>query len=92
MQPSLDESWWKGWFGFDGPTGALFNKVLEKKADELPEIEGFSPSNPWKKATALAELAVSDEAPPAQVTVFVDAAEARAEVTRLSGARRSWSQ
>ncbi|MCI0545597.1 MAG: 13E12 repeat family protein, partial [Actinobacteria bacterium] len=27
MQPSLDESWWKGWFGLDGYSGALVDKV-----------------------------------------------------------------
>ncbi len=32
MQPSLDESWWKGWFGFDGSTGALVNKTLSEKS------------------------------------------------------------
>ncbi len=41
MQPSLDESWWKGWFGLDGYTGALFDKFVSAAADALPDdVEG----------------------------------------------------
>ncbi len=28
MQPSFDESWWKGWFGLDGTPGAMVDKIL----------------------------------------------------------------
>jgi 5-methylcytosine-specific restriction endonuclease McrA len=77
MQPSLDESWWKGRFGFDGATGALVNKTLSEKADDLPVLpDGNRGDSSWRKATALAELCLSDDPPPAQLTVFVDATHA----------------
>jgi hypothetical protein len=71
LQPSLDESWWKVWGGFDGYAGAIIDKVLSETADNLPEeAEGFGSS--WRRATALVQLCVSDEPAPAQVTVLVD--------------------
>ncbi|MEA1903824.1 MAG: HNH endonuclease [Actinomycetota bacterium] len=77
MQPTLDESWWKAWGGFDGPTGALVDKTLTEKADLLPDLpDGSKGDLGWRKAMALAETCVSGEAPPAQVTVFVDASQA----------------
>lgn len=76
MQPSLDESWWRVWGGFDGPSGALVDKVLTEKADALPETEGIETEMSWKKATALVETMMSDEAPSAQVNVIVDTTEA----------------
>ena len=77
LQPSLDESWWKGWFGLDGATGALVDKILSEKADELPLLpDGTRGDSSWRKAIALAELCVTDDPPPAQVTVFVDATHA----------------
>lgn len=74
-QPSLDESWWKIWGGLDGPAGALFDKALNDKADQLPEVEGKNMNQARKRATALVELAVGGEAKPAHVTVFVDAVD-----------------
>jgi len=77
MQPSLDESWWQGRFGMDGATGALVHKTLSEKADDLPLLpDGTRGDSSWRKAIALAELCVTDEPPPAQLTVFVDAAHA----------------
>ncbi len=77
IQPSLDESWWKLWGGLDGASGALMDKVLSEAADQLPELpDGTRGDASWRKATALVELCISDDPPPAQVTVFVDAAEA----------------
>lgn len=73
LQPSLDESWWRLWGGFDGYAGALVDKVLSEAADLLPEPGG---DTSWRRATALVELCVSDEPPPAQVTVFVDTTHA----------------
>lgn len=74
MQPSLDESWWNGWFGLDGPSGALVEKVLSEKADQLPDFpDGIEGDSGWRRATALVETMFSDEAPPANVTVIVDA-------------------
>jgi HNH endonuclease/Domain of unknown function (DUF222) len=73
MQPSLDESWWKLWGGLDGATGALVDKTLSNKADDLPLLpDGTRGDSSWRKAMALAELCVSDDPPPAQLTVFVD--------------------
>lgn len=74
MQPALDESWWKFWGGMDGPTGALVDKALTEKADEIPNLpDGRTGNQGWRKAMALAQACVSGEAPPATVTVFVDA-------------------
>lgn len=74
LQPSLDASWWKLWGGLDGVSGAIVDKVLTEAADQLPTLpDGTRGDSSWRKATALVELAVSDEPPPAQVTVFVDA-------------------
>jgi hypothetical protein len=77
MQPSLDESWWKLWGGLDGYGGAIVSKTLSEAADQLPPLpDGSGGDSSWRKANALVQLCVSDEAPPAQVTVFVDAGEA----------------
>ncbi|MEA1904068.1 MAG: HNH endonuclease [Actinomycetota bacterium] len=77
MQPTLDESWWRVWGGLDGATGALVDKTLTEKADQLPDLpDGSKGDLGWRKAMALAEACVSGEVPPAQVTVFVDAKSA----------------
>lgn len=77
MQPSLDESWWKIWGGLDGVTGAAVDNALTERADQLPDLpDGSSGSHPWRRATALYELATGGRTPEAQVTVFVDAAHA----------------
>lgn len=90
MQPSLDESWWRLWGGLDGYTGALVDKTLSERADQLPELpDGSRGSASWRKAMALGELCVSDDAPPAQVTVFVDASEAAQSGARVRGGPRS---
>jgi hypothetical protein len=83
LQPSLDESWWKLWGGLDGTSGALVDQVLTKAADDLPPLpDGTRGEHTWRKATALVQLCVTDQPPPAQITVFVDttqAAETNAE-------------
>jgi len=77
LQPSLDESWWKGYFGFDGATGALVDKVISERADDLPLLpDGSRGDSSWRRAMALAEMCVSDDPPPAQLTVFVDTTQA----------------
>lgn len=77
MQPSLDQSWWKLWGGLDGPSGALVDKVLGEAGDDLPDLpDGSRGSAAWRRATALVETMASDEAPPANVTVIVEAEEA----------------
>jgi 5-methylcytosine-specific restriction endonuclease McrA len=77
LQPSLDESWWKLWGGFDGATGALVDKTISEKADDLPLLpDGTRGDSSWRKAMALAELCVSDDPPPAQLTVFIDTTQA----------------
>lgn len=76
MQPSLDDSWWKFWGGLDGYYGALMDKVLTEAADQLPEVDGMTTDSSWRRATALVECLVSDDPPPAQVTVIVHADEA----------------
>ncbi len=77
LQPALDESWWKLWGGLDGYSGALMDKVLSEAADALPSFpDGTMGDAGWRRATALIGLLTSDEAPPAQVTVFVDTRDA----------------
>jgi hypothetical protein len=67
LQPSLDESWWKLWGGLDGVSGAIVDKVLSETADQLPDFpDGTRGDSSWRRATALVELAVSDDPPPAQ--------------------------
>jgi hypothetical protein len=93
LQPNLDESWFKLWGGLDGYSGAIVDKVLTESADNLPDLpDGTKPDLSWRKATALVECLVSDEPPPAQVTVIVDAHHAvdtngEAGVTLEAGAR-----
>lgn len=77
LQPSLDESWWKLWGGLDGSAGAIVDKVLTDMADQLPSFpDGSRGDTAWRRATALVELAVNDDPPPAQVTVFVESRHA----------------
>lgn len=77
LQPSLDESWWKLWGGLDGVSGAIVDKVLTDKADEYPLFpDGTRGDTAWRKATALVDLTLGDDPPPAQVTVFIDADKA----------------
>src|SRR5688572_17657714 len=77
LQPSLDESWWKLWGGLDGATGALVDKTISEKADDLPLLpDGTRGDSSWRKAIALAELCITDDPPPAQLTVFVDTTQA----------------
>ncbi|MGH8945144.1 MAG: hypothetical protein ACRDVL_03230, partial [Acidimicrobiia bacterium] len=77
LQPSLDESWWRLWGGLDGYSGAMVDKALSEAADALPTLpDGSRGDSSWRKANALVQLCVSDDPPPAQVTVFVDAKEA----------------
>jgi hypothetical protein len=77
LQPSLDESWWKLWGGLDGVSGALVDKALNETADQLSEhSQGERMPSSWYRATALTQLCVSDDPPPAQVTVHVDARHA----------------
>jgi 5-methylcytosine-specific restriction endonuclease McrA len=79
LQPSLDESWWKLFGGLDGISGALVDKVLTEAADQLPTLpDGSKGTTSWRRATALVQLAVSDDPPPASVTIFVDADQATA--------------
>jgi hypothetical protein len=73
LQPSLDESWWRLFGGLDGASGSIVDKVLNEIADQLPTLpDGSRGDSSWRRATALVQLAVTDDPPPAQVTVFVD--------------------
>jgi hypothetical protein len=75
-QPTLDESWWKVWGGFDGYTGALFDKFVSEAADALPDdVEGGAG---WRRATGLIEALLSDTPLEGQVTVIVDTTHATA--------------
>lgn len=77
MEPTLDESWWRFWGGLDGPSGALMDKVISEAADDLPELpDGTKGPTGWRRATALIELLVSEDPPPANVSIIVDAKHA----------------
>ena len=77
MQPSLDESWWQGHFGLDGYIGSIVDKALTERADQLPaNPDGSKGSSSWRKAMALADVCMGQDAPASQLTVFVDATQA----------------
>jgi hypothetical protein len=77
LQPSLDESRWRLWGGLDGYSGAIVDKVLTEAADQLPTLpDGSRGDSSWRKAVALTQICISDDPPPAQVTVFVDTKDA----------------
>jgi hypothetical protein len=76
LQPNLDESWWKGWLGLDAVTGALVDTALTRMSDTLPKDPEVPQDSSWRKAMALAQVCMGDEAPAAQVTVFVDTDQA----------------
>lgn len=77
MQPSLDESRWRYWGALDDLSGALMNKVVTEAADALPDrSDGTRGSRRWRQATAPVQALVSDDPPPANVSVMVDAKEA----------------
>ena len=93
MQPNLDETSWRLWGELDGYSGAMVDKVLSDAADALPTFPDQSTgAQGWRRATALVQCLTSDDPPPGQVTVIVDAAEAagtagEAGVVLDSGAR-----
>jgi hypothetical protein len=73
LQPSLDESWWRLWGGLDGYSGAIVDKTLSQLADQLPVFpDGSRGDSSWRKATALTALCITDDPPPAQISVFID--------------------
>jgi hypothetical protein len=76
LQPSLDRSWFKVWGGMDGMLGAMVDGTLSELADRLPVDPNLpqSKDGAWRRAMALAELCAGDDPPPAQITVFIDAA------------------
>ena len=80
MQPTLDETWVRLQGGIDGYSASLVDKTLTGLADAQPDLpDGTRGDRSWRKTTALVELCTSgggEDAPPAQVTVFVDAKEA----------------
>ena len=77
LQPSLDESWWQGHFGLDGHIGSIVDKALSERADSLPDMpDGTRGGSSWRKAMALADVCMGEDAPASQLTVFVDASQA----------------
>jgi hypothetical protein len=77
MQYTLDETWVRIQGGMDGYSASMVDKTLTGLADAQPDLPDGTRGDPsWRKATALVELCTSGDAPPAQVTVFVDATEA----------------
>jgi hypothetical protein len=76
LQPSLDESWWRLWGGLDGYAGAIVDKALSAAADALPVPEGVTVDSSWRKAAALTQLCMGEEAPDSQVSVFLDTKDA----------------
>jgi len=80
LQYTLDATWARIQGGLDGLSASLVDKTLTEMADAQPDLPDGTPGDrSWRKATALVELCTSgggEDAPPAQVTVFVDAREA----------------
>ena len=60
-------------------SGAIVDKALSETVDQLPALpDDKRMSAGWRKAQALRQICTSEEAPPAQVTVIVDAKESAA--------------
>ena len=61
-----------------GMLGAMVDGTLSELADRLPVDSDLPQSRDgaWRRAMALANLCAGDDPPPAQITVFVDAAVA----------------
>jgi hypothetical protein len=81
LQYTLDETWARIQGGLDGYSASLVDKTLTELADAQPDLpDGTRGDRSWRRATALIEICTSgggeEDAPPAQVTVFVDAKEA----------------
>ena len=77
LQPNLDASWWQGFFGLDGYIGSIVDKALTERADQLPDSPyGSKGSSSWRRAMALADFCMGEDAPATQLTVFVDATQA----------------
>lgn len=76
LQPNLDESRWRMWGDLDGYSGAVMDKVLTEKADEIPALpDGTRPGLGYRKAAAL--TAICEESRPGSastplISVFVD--------------------
>ena len=73
VQPSLDESWWKLWGGLDGYAGAIFDKTISELADQVDVPHGVHVDAGWRRAIALIQLCMGEQAPRSEVAVFVDA-------------------
>jgi len=87
LQYTLDETWARIQGGMDGYSASLVDKTLTELADAQPDLpDGIWGDRSWRRATALVDLCTpgGDDAPPAQVTVFVDA-KAAAESNGESG-------
>ena len=80
LQYTLDETWARIQGGLDGYSASQVQKRLTSIADAQPDLpDGTRGDRSWRRATALVQLCTSgsgENAPPAQVTVFVDAKEA----------------
>jgi hypothetical protein len=56
--------------------GSIIDKTLTVRADQLPSLpDGTKGSGSWRKAMALADVCMSENAPANQLTVFVDATQ-----------------
>lgn len=73
IQSTLDQSWAKVYGGLEGHAAAIVEKTLNEIADSLPLLEGEPKDPAWRRAVALTQLCISDDPPPTQVSVFVDA-------------------
>lgn len=76
LQPSLDESWWRLWGGLDGLTGTIVDQAISRAADQLPVDPDQPRDDGWRRAMGLAQICITDDPPPIQVTVHVDAKHA----------------
>jgi hypothetical protein len=56
-------------------TGAIVDQALTTAADQLPVDPAGPGANDtaWRRATALAQLCVSEDPPPTQVSIFIEA-------------------
>lgn len=84
IQPNLDESSWSLWGELDGYSGAVVDKVLAERADQIPDLpDGRRPGLGYRRAVALTSLCEETSSDTGEsgplISVFLDGQGASTE-------------